>query len=113
MNLLIALAVAVVICGSSVAACADRVENERSNGPAMSNRAMEDALRAHSNELMSLPGVVGTAQSRCDGQPCIKVFVNQRTEALEQAIRRILTGYAVVIEQSEPIRARPESQPSR
>lgn len=73
----------------------------------MSHQAIEEALRAHNDELMSLSGVVGTAQSLCAGQPCIKVFVTQRTKELEQAIRRILAGYPVVIEESGPIRARP------
>ena len=112
-NLLRALAAVVVICGSNVAACAGNAGNDRSEGQAVSHHTIEDALRAHSNELMSLPGVVGVSQGLCAGQPCIKVFVNQRTEALEQAIHRILAGYPVAIEQSGPVRARPDESAPR
>ena len=107
---LIALGTAVVICTGSVAACADMEEKDRGKGQVVSQQTIEQALRVHNNELMSLPGVVGTAQSLCAGQPCIIIFVIERTEKLEKAVRRILAGYLVVIEESGPIRARPEQQ---
>lgn len=110
---LIALGAAVVICTVSVAACADTAGDNRSAGQAMSHQAIEKALRAHVDELMSLAGVIGTAQSVCAGQPCIKVFVIERTKELDEAVRRILAGYPVVIEESGPIRARPEPQAPR
>jgi len=79
----------------------------------MSQQTIEGALRAHNDELMSLPGLVGTAQSLCAGQPCIKVLVVERTQELEQAIHKILAGYPVVIEETGPIRVRPGQQPPR
>jgi hypothetical protein len=107
---LLALGAAVVVCTGSVAACADMAGKDRGEGQAVSRQTIEQALRAHNDTLMSLPGVVGTAQSLCAGQPCIKVFVIERTEKLEEAVRRILAGYPVVIEERGPIRARPEQQ---
>jgi len=106
---LTALGAAVIICAGSVAACADTA----GNGQSMSQQTIETALRAHNQELMSLPGVVGTAQSLCAGQPCIKVYVVERTEALEQAIHRVLAGVPVAIEETGPIHARPERQAPR
>jgi len=103
---LTALGAAVIICAGSVAACAESAANDRGEGQAMSQQTIETTLRAHNEELMSLPGVVGTAQSLCAGQPCIKVLVAERTEELEQAIHRILAGVPVVIEATGPIRAR-------
>jgi hypothetical protein len=107
---LIALGTAVVICTGSVAACADMAGKDPDEGQVVSQQTIEQALRVHNNELMSLPGVVGAAQSLCAGQPCIKVFVIERSEKLEEAVRRILAGYPVVIEESGPIRVRPEQR---
>ncbi len=49
-------------------------------------------------ELMSLPGVVGVGIGECDGQPCLKVFVMQKTPALESQIPAQLEGFKVEIE---------------
>lgn len=79
----------------------------------MSPQTIEQALKAHTNELMALPGVVGTAQSVCEGRPCIKVLVIKNTPELERHIRTILGGYPVVIEETGRIRARPEKERGR
>lgn len=67
-----------------------------------------EVLKEHTDRLMSLPGVVGTAQGLCDGKPCIKVFVIKKTPDLEQKIPKILDGYPVIIEETGKIRALPE-----
>ncbi len=59
---------------------------------------------------MSLTGVVGTAQSLCEGQPCIKVFVSKKTVQLEQKIPKTLEGYPVVIQETGKFKALPDSQ---
>lgn len=110
---LIALGTAAVFCAVSVAACADMAGKDRGEGKPMSHQTIAEALRTRNGELMSLPGVVGTAQSLCAGQPCIKVMVIERTQDLEQAIHRILAGYPVVIEETGPIRARDGQQAPR
>ena len=48
----------------------------------MPAKTIEEALRDHTDSLMSLPGVVGTGQGLCDGQPCIKVFIVKKTPEL-------------------------------
>ena len=48
----------------------------------MDERSIEAVLREHTDRLMALPGVVGSAQGLCDGEPCIKVLVVTRTSEL-------------------------------
>jgi hypothetical protein len=82
-------------------------EHTHGGDPAMAAKTIAGGLQQHTAALMSLSGVVGTAQSRCDGQPCIKVFVVQSTPALEQQIRQILAGYPVAIQETGTLRSRP------
>ena len=71
----------------------------------MTQRPIEDVQRAHTDELMKLVGVVGTAIGLCDAKPCIKVLVARRTPELRQAIPDSLEGYRVMIEETGVIRA--------
>lgn len=45
-----------------------------------------------------------------DGQPCIKVYVVQRTPELDRKIFNRLAGYPVQIEETGGIRALPENR---
>jgi hypothetical protein len=74
----------------------------------MPGMTIEAVLKKHTEALMSLPGVVGTAQGLCEGRDCIKVFVRQRTPELEQRIPAVLEGYQVSIEESGEIRTLPK-----
>ena len=40
----------------------------------MQKKSIQLVLREHTDSLMALQGVVGTAQGQRDGKPCIKVF---------------------------------------
>ena len=73
----------------------------------MSPETVRKALETHTDELMSLPGVVGTGQGLCDNQPCIKVFVIKDSPDLEERIKTILEGYPVVIQETGRFRTRP------
>jgi hypothetical protein len=53
--------------------------------------------------------VVGTAQSLCEGQPCIKVYVSKKTEKLERKIPKTLEGYPVVIQKTGKFKALPDN----
>jgi hypothetical protein len=55
---------------------------------------------------MSVAGVVGTAEGRCAGQPCILVLVERLTPALRQAIPSQLEGIPVEIRETGRIEAR-------
>ncbi len=75
-------------------------------------RPIADVLAAHTPELMSLPGVVGTYQgARDDGSPVIVVMIEKRTAELERRIPRQLEGWPVAIQVTGEIRALPDSAP--
>ncbi len=79
----------ILIC-SSVAVCANETEKGGEEGKQMGQKPIEVVLKEHTSKLMSIAAVVGTAQSLCEGQPCIKVFARKKTEKLEQKIPKIL-----------------------
>lgn len=68
-------------------------------------KSIEDVLREHTKELMSIAGVMGTAQGLCDGKPCIKVFVDKETRKLKKEIPDVIEGYRVVVQATGEIRA--------
>lgn len=99
--------------GGAVAGCplAGIAQPGGAGAPGMvsSGEAVERALERHQQAIMTLPGVVGTGLSICDGQPCIKVFVLQGTSGIEPALVRILGDHPFVVEATGPMRARPLS----
>jgi hypothetical protein len=93
--------------------CSAKYVSGYENGVQMPSRPIEEVLKEHTHELMSIPGVVGTAQGLCDNRPCIKVFVINRTRELEQKIPKFLEGYPVVIEESGEFHALPKNKVNR
>jgi hypothetical protein len=75
-------------------------------GNQMASRTIAEVLKEHTTSLMAVPGVVGTGQGLCEGKPCIKVFVIEKTPDLEQKLPEILEGYPVVIKETGEIKAR-------
>jgi len=71
----------------------------------MTEKTINDVLKEHTDRLMALQGVVGTAQSRCAGKPCIKVYVVERTPELLKQIPASLGGYPVEVQEAGEIRA--------
>jgi len=67
-------------------------------------KSIEDVQKEHTDQLLSLRGVVGTAIGECDGKPCIKVLVIKRTEDLMRRIPPALDGFPVVMEETGEIR---------
>jgi hypothetical protein len=61
---------------------------------------VKDVLKRHSRDIMSIPGVVGTAEGKCGGKPCIKVYVEKKTPELSRRIPARIDGYPVEIEQT-------------
>src|SRR3989442_2261292 len=96
--------VATLVVAAALASCACRDHREETQ--AVTSRTMEAVLAAHSDSLMALPGVVGTAIGRCDGAPCIRVFLAAPDDATRQRIPARLEGYPVRVEVTGPIRAR-------
>jgi hypothetical protein len=71
----------------------------------MPSETIQTVLQRHTDSLMSLPGVVGTAIGECAGQPCIRVFVVKKTSPLVKKIPAMLEGFRVEIEETGAIRA--------
>lgn len=101
----IAFLTAITIAGA-VSACARPGPSDGEDQEEMSAKSIEEVLEEHTEEWMAVPGVVGTGIGRCDGEPCIRVFVVERTAEIEQAIPSEVEGYAVDIEETGQVRAR-------
>jgi hypothetical protein len=91
------LAATIVACGGSRA---------REAETQMSGKSIEDVLAMHNDSLMALPGVVGTAIGRCDGAPCIRVFVRDTAAARRARLADRLDGYLVRVEVTGDFHAR-------
>jgi hypothetical protein len=65
-----------------------------------------EVLDRHTARLMSLPGVVGTAEGKCGGNPCVLVLVERLTPELRQAIPAQLEGIPVEIRETGRIESR-------
>ncbi len=102
--LLFALSVCAITSTLVMAGCAKAQVKSSWEGNKMEQKAIGDVLKQHTDELMSIPGVVGTAQGLCSEKPCIKIFVVKKTPALEEKIPKMLEGYPVSVEESGEVR---------
>jgi hypothetical protein len=73
-------------------------------------KTIREVLKEHTRELMSVPGVVGTAEGLCDDRPCIKVYVIKRSPEIDKQIPGTLEGYQVKVEVTGEFRTMPENQ---
>ena len=96
------------LAAGSASACGGRTS--RGGDTAVSSKTIDEVLASHTDSLMALPGVVGTAIGLCDGVPCIRVFLADSTTAARRKIPARLEGYRVNAEVTGPIRARGEAQ---
>ena len=67
-------------------------------GASMTTKSIDEVLAAHTDSLMKLPGVVGTAVGLCDGERCIKVLVADSSARTKGRIPSRLEGYRVVVD---------------
>ncbi len=104
-----ALTVSLILIAGTVACTNEKIAGPQGENT-MAAKTIEQVLKEHTEELMALPGVVGTAQGLCNDQPCIKVFVIEKTPELDQKIPDTLEGYPVMIEETGEIRALPENR---
>lgn len=70
---------------------------------AQAPRTIEAVLAAHTDSLMAVAGVLGTAIGRCDGAPCIRVLVSRVTEDVQRRVPSQLEGFPVRIDVTGPI----------
>ena len=101
-------AVFCLVAGVCLMACVTAGPADQEGQGVMAKKTIVEVLREHSGGLMSIPGVVGTAEGLQDGIPCIKVLVVQKTPELERKIPRALDGYPVEIVETGEIRAYPK-----
>jgi hypothetical protein len=69
---------------------------------AVAARTIDQVLAAHTDSLMKIPGVVGTAIGLCGGERCIKVLMTGGSRSAG-TIPTELEGYRVVVEVGGPI----------
>jgi len=65
-------------------------------------RSIDEVLAAHTDSLMKMPGVVGTAIGLCGHERCIKVLMAGKGPAVGK-IPTSLEGYRVIVEIAGPI----------
>jgi len=96
---------AIIFLASVIGGCAKKTVHEPSGEKEMAPRTIEQVLKEHTDEWMSIAGVVGTAIGKLEGQPCIKVLVVKKTEELTRRIPSQVEGFPVVIQETGEIRA--------
>lgn len=68
--------------------------------------SIEAAHKSLSDRLIRKSGVAGTAIGECGGAPCIKVYLERRSEELLAEIPSRYQGFRVSIEETGTIRPR-------
>jgi len=97
-----------LILGICIASCLDKIVDDHQTKTRIVAHAIEDVIKEHTEELLSIPGVVGVGQGLCDSTPCIKVYVIKSTPELDEKIPSVLDGYRVSTEVTGEIRAHPD-----
>lgn len=104
-----ALCAIIVLSLAATAACGTRsIDNQGVSR--MPEKSIEQVLRENTDRLMSLSGVVGTAQGQRSGKPCIYVYVTESSPALLKHIPSEIDGYQVEIQVSGVFQAPPFSR---
>jgi hypothetical protein len=89
-------------------AFAEEKTSGRQGEEGVGKKSIEQVLRDHTPELMAIPGVVGTAEGRHRGAPCVEVYVLKKTRDLLKRIPTSLDGYRVIVRVTGKIRTIPE-----
>jgi hypothetical protein len=100
------IAAVIIIIMISFMACLENTVNSRRDSK-MPKKTLEEVLKESNNKLLSIPGVVGTAQGLCDRKTCIKVYVIKKSPELARQIPVSIDGYTVVIEETGEIHTLP------
>jgi Raf kinase inhibitor-like YbhB/YbcL family protein len=88
-------AAAVLLLGAAaLAACARKNADPGANTPT-STTPIADALTAHRDSLLALPGVVGVGVGLCGGAPCIVVMAAAASPELSRRLPKTLDGHPV------------------
>jgi hypothetical protein len=79
---------------------------DREEVRAVSSKTIEEVLATHTDSLMALPGVVGTAIGLCDDRQCIRVFLADSSAEARREVPEEIEGYPVKVDVTGPIRPR-------
>jgi hypothetical protein len=93
-----------VILLLGVTTCGPELNSAKWQDSRTAGMTIEQALNHHTERLMSIPGVVGTAIGECNGRPCIMVLVEKKTPDLMKKIPSSLEGFPVGVEETGVIR---------
>jgi hypothetical protein len=85
-------------------ACGGQEPAQGQEDELMPNKSLEEVLKEHTVGLMAISGVVGTAQGLCDGKPCIRVFIVERSEEILSQIPTEIEGYPVEVQETGEFR---------
>ena len=106
----LALGIGLAVVAVGLTCCSNIGLDDPQGELAMAVHTIEDTLERHSAELMAVPGVVAAAQGLCDGEPCIRVFVEKRSDEIDRSVPKSIEGYKVVVEESGEVRALPDDR---
>jgi hypothetical protein len=90
-----------------------QVEASRRGGNPVPQKSVQMVLEENNHALLSLPGVVGTAEGLTDNKPCVVVYVTAESQELIRQIPKEIDGYPVIIEETGQIHTLPEHRERR
>ncbi|MBN1348379.1 hypothetical protein JXJ21_03155 [candidate division KSB1 bacterium] len=102
------------ICSKSVllmlilllSGCKPEAQQYEGKTPGQKMKDINIVMKAHTKELMAIPGVVGLYVGKLEnGAACIKIMVVEKTKELEKRLPKTLEGYPVVIDVTGEIKA--------
>lgn len=91
------------VAAAAPAPAPDTSPTEKRPAVTKAPKTIEAVLAEHSDSLMAVPGVLGTAVGRCSGAPCIRVLVGRVTDEVRRRVPHTLEGYPVHIDVTGPI----------
>ena len=101
-----------VLVGSACACASNQGEDrgdsvESEEVPERTIATIQEVQEAHTPEWMQLPGVVGTGIGRCEGEPCIRIFLSRPSPETEAAIGDRVEGHRIEFEVTGRFTPRP------
>ena len=67
-------------------------------GERVPGRSIGDVVAAHRDAWMKRPEVTGVGIGRCEGEPCIVLYLLRRTDELEASLPASVEGHPVRLE---------------
>jgi len=68
------------------------------------DKTIEEVLQEHTSVPMAIPGVIGTVQGLCGGKPCIRVFVEEKSDELLGQVPLEIEWYSVEVQETGEFR---------